>query len=104
MIGATGRFPKAPDLAAFWDNIRTGRDCISEVPPERWSLERFYDSRPETPGKTPWRQVLDTENLDNPFCETQISEKVIVGGRSIRVYSDEPEEKGATRQRPTKTL
>ena len=61
-------------------------------------------SLPETPGKTPWRQVLDTENLDNPFCETQIGEKVIVGGRSIRVYSDEPEQKAGARQRPAKTL
>ena len=43
---------------------------------------------PPAPDKTPWRQVLDTENIDNPFCESKVDEKVIVGGRAVRVYSD----------------
>ena len=43
---------------------------------------------PAPPDKTPWRQVLDTENIENPFYEAQVSEKVIVGGRAVRVYSD----------------
>jgi isoamylase len=43
---------------------------------------------PMPPDKTPWRQVLDTENIEDPFCEAQVSEKVIVGGRAVRVYSD----------------
>jgi len=43
---------------------------------------------PVAPDKTPWRQVLDTENIDNPFCEAAVEAKVIVGGRAIRVYGD----------------
>ncbi|HSU18571.1 MAG TPA: glycogen debranching protein GlgX, partial [Acidobacteriaceae bacterium] len=43
---------------------------------------------PEPPNKTPWRQVLDTENFDDPFCETEVQDKVILGGRAVRVYSD----------------
>ncbi len=43
---------------------------------------------PEPPNKTPWRQVLDTENIDDPFYETEVHDKVILGGRSVRVYSD----------------
>ena len=43
---------------------------------------------PEPPDGNPWRQVLDTENIENPFCEAAAEEKVILGGRSIRVYSD----------------
>jgi isoamylase len=43
---------------------------------------------PEPPNKTPWRQVLDTESIDDPFCEAEVHDKVIVGGRAIRVYSD----------------
>jgi len=43
---------------------------------------------PSPPDKTPWRQVLDTENIEDPFYGAQVSEKVIVGGRAVRVYSD----------------
>ncbi len=43
---------------------------------------------PEPPDGNPWRQVLDTENIENPFVDTAAEPKVILGGRSIRVYSD----------------
>ncbi|WP_031174095.1 type I polyketide synthase [Streptomyces durhamensis] len=36
IIGMACMFPQAPDLAAFWANIVTGRDAVTEVPPERW--------------------------------------------------------------------
>ena len=51
IIGIAGTYPDAPDLDAFWRNLRAGRDCIREIPPERWPLEGFYDperNRPET--------------------------------------------------------
>ncbi|MEV6613187.1 SDR family NAD(P)-dependent oxidoreductase [Streptomyces sp. NPDC051051] len=36
VIGVAGRYPLADDLDAFWTNLRTGRDCIREVPAGRW--------------------------------------------------------------------
>ena len=36
IVGVSGRYPRAPDLRAFWDNLVAGRDAISEVPAERW--------------------------------------------------------------------
>ena len=44
--------PDAPDAAAFWQNIRDGRYCISDVPPERWDPELYYDPDPAAPDKT----------------------------------------------------
>jgi glycogen operon protein len=43
---------------------------------------------PEPPAASPWTQVLNTENIDDPFAEEEIGEKVIVGGRSVRVFCD----------------
>jgi glycogen operon protein len=43
---------------------------------------------PPPPADTPWRQVLDTQNIDDPFTEAKIGEKVILGGRSLRVFCD----------------
>jgi glycogen operon protein len=61
---------------------------------------------PDPPNKTPWRQVLDTENLDDPFYETEVHDQVILGGRTIRVYSDgvEASAKAPSKTRPAKTL
>jgi glycogen operon protein len=60
---------------------------------------------PEPPNQRPWRQVLDTESLDDPFCQTEVHDKVIVGGRAVRVYSDaEPQPDTRSKKRPAKTL
>ncbi|WP_186258962.1 SDR family NAD(P)-dependent oxidoreductase [Burkholderia gladioli] len=51
IIGLSGRYPRARTLDDYWDNLRTGRDCITEIPPERWSLEGFYDPQADcSPG------------------------------------------------------
>jgi isoamylase len=61
---------------------------------------------PEPPDGNPWRQVLDTENIDDPFRDTPAESKVILGGRSIRVYADCAEElaKSPARKKLTRTL
>lgn len=51
IVGASCRFPGAPDLESFWQLLRSGVDAIAEVPPERWDLKSFYDRSPEEPGK-----------------------------------------------------
>ena len=43
---------------------------------------------PRAPAETPWIQVLDTQNIDDPFAEQEIGDKVILGGRSMRVFRD----------------
>lgn len=61
IIGMAGRFPGAADLDAFWRNLVKGRDSIVEVPPHRWSLDRYYDPDPQAKGKTysRWIGLLD---------------------------------------------
>ncbi|MFE7116603.1 beta-ketoacyl synthase N-terminal-like domain-containing protein, partial [Streptomyces sp. NPDC057654] len=42
VVGMAGMFPGAPDTAAFWANVLAGKDCVTEVPAERWDPERYY--------------------------------------------------------------
>jgi len=35
-----------------------------------------------------WNQVIDTENIDQPFVRVLLGNKVIVGGRSLKLLSD----------------
>jgi acyl transferase domain-containing protein/enoyl-CoA hydratase/carnithine racemase/NAD(P)-dependent dehydrogenase (short-subunit alcohol dehydrogenase family)/acyl carrier protein len=42
IVGLSGRYPEARDLEEFWRNLRDGKDCIVEVPKERWDWRQYY--------------------------------------------------------------
>lgn len=42
VIGLSGRYPKAQDVEQFWENLRNGVDCITEIPASRWDWRRYY--------------------------------------------------------------
>jgi len=44
---------------------------------------------PEAPNQTPWRLVLNTEDMVDPFKEVQTDGGAIVGGRAVHVYCDD---------------
>ncbi|WFE15879.1 type I polyketide synthase [Bacillus atrophaeus] len=41
IIGMAGRYPKANNIHEFWNNLKEGKDCISEIPESRWDWRRF---------------------------------------------------------------
>lgn len=43
VVGMACSFAQAPDLATFWHNIIHKVDAVTDVPPERWDPDRFYD-------------------------------------------------------------
>jgi hypothetical protein len=43
---------------------------------------------PPVPNGSPWCLVMDTENIDDPFKNVKVGDKVIVGPRSMMVFSD----------------
>jgi isoamylase len=43
---------------------------------------------PESPSGEPWCQVMDTENVVDPFAEIRNGDKVIVGPRALKLMSD----------------
>ena len=51
IIGIGCRFPGAKNPESLWQLLRNGVDAITEVPPERWNIDEFYDPQPVTPGK-----------------------------------------------------
>ncbi len=50
VVGLAGRYPGARDLAGFWDNLSAGRDCITEIPLERWDRSRVGPRREQRRG------------------------------------------------------
>jgi acyl transferase domain-containing protein/thioesterase domain-containing protein/acyl carrier protein len=64
VIGMACRFPGAPNLQAFWQLIAEGRSAASEVPPDRWNADAFFDASGETPGKMSVRWAAFIDNPD----------------------------------------
>ncbi|MEA2488771.1 MAG: hypothetical protein QOH21_563, partial [Acidobacteriota bacterium] len=51
IVGLSGRYPEAVDLEAYWRNLRDGKDCITEVPKERWDWREYYSEDRTESGK-----------------------------------------------------
>jgi acyl transferase domain-containing protein/enoyl-CoA hydratase/carnithine racemase/acyl carrier protein len=77
VIGMSGQFPKSKNLDEFWDNLMHGRDCVSDISPERWNVDEYYDPNPQAPGKThcKWMGALeDVAQFDPLFFNISPSE------------------------------
>ena len=44
--------PKAQNKDQFWKNVTEGRNCISEVPADRWDWRLYYDADRKAADKT----------------------------------------------------
>ena len=68
IIGMAGRFPMAADVDAFWENIASGRNCISEVPETRWDTRAYYVDGQPTLGQSnsKWMGVLEGHDRFDP--------------------------------------
>ena len=65
IIGIGCRFPGGinhPD--ALWKLLVEGREAVSDVPPDRWNVERFYDAEPGIIGKSIARRGGFIDGID----------------------------------------
>ncbi|MET7403344.1 beta-ketoacyl synthase N-terminal-like domain-containing protein, partial [Dactylosporangium sp. NPDC005572] len=72
VIGMAGRYPMAADNDEFWQNLLAGRDCIVEVPADRWDHARYLSDDPEEPGTTYARWggfIDDVDKFDARFFQ-----------------------------------
>ncbi|WP_039798178.1 thioester reductase domain-containing protein [Nocardia araoensis] len=70
VIGMAGKFPMAGDIEQFWANLIAGRDCIVEVPPQRWDHREYLSDDPDEPGTTYARWggfIDDVDKFDARF-------------------------------------
>ncbi len=62
IVGIGCRFPGgATSPATFWRNLVGAVNGVREIPPDRWSLESFFDPEPGKPGRsvTKWGGFID---------------------------------------------
>ncbi|MFE2867921.1 SDR family NAD(P)-dependent oxidoreductase [Embleya sp. NPDC059259] len=51
IVGMACVLPGAPDLAGYWRNILAGVDAVTEVPHDRWDVDRYFAADAD-PGAT----------------------------------------------------
>ncbi len=52
IVAAGAVLPDAPNVPAFWENVKNGRYSISDVTPDRWDPALYYDPDHSAPDKT----------------------------------------------------
>jgi len=69
VIGIAGIYPDAPELNIFWENLASGRDCVHEIPKNRWNHELVFDPEKGKPGKSycKWGGFLDDIDKFDPL-------------------------------------
>ncbi|MER6036912.1 SDR family NAD(P)-dependent oxidoreductase [Streptomyces sp. NPDC001835] len=72
IIGISGRYPQADTLEEFWRNLAEGRDCVTEIPEDRWDADALFDADPAAPGRSygRWGGFLsDVASFDSLFFQ-----------------------------------
>ncbi|MDQ0495501.1 polyketide synthase PksN [Paenibacillus brasilensis] len=47
IIGMAGKYPGSGNMNEYWENLKAGKDCVAEIPNERWALEGFFHPDPQ---------------------------------------------------------
>ena len=66
VVGMACRFPGgAESLTSFWDLLTAGRDGMSEVPADRWTIDDFHSKQSDRPGAMVTRSAGFVRNIDS---------------------------------------
>jgi amino acid adenylation domain-containing protein len=70
VIGMACRLPGAESCEQYWANLRSGRNLIREIPPDRWDVARYYSADSSVPNtaNSKWGGLLDqVDRFDHRF-------------------------------------
>ncbi|MNH95626.1 Polyketide synthase PksM [compost metagenome] len=69
VIGMSGRFPQADHVEEFWQHLKDGTRCITEIPADRWDW-RAYEGNPhleEGKSASKWGAFLNNVDRFDPL-------------------------------------
>lgn len=67
IIGMAGRYPGAENIDEFWENLLEGKDCITEIPKERWDWRKTENIKsPSGKSISRWGGFLENYDCFDP--------------------------------------
>jgi acyl transferase domain-containing protein/acyl-CoA synthetase (AMP-forming)/AMP-acid ligase II/acyl carrier protein/NAD(P)-dependent dehydrogenase (short-subunit alcohol dehydrogenase family) len=78
IIGMGCVFPQADNIAAFWQLLLEGRDCIREYPHDRDNINQYFrqDSTWDNHTISKWGSFIDNHHFDPRFFNLQEAEAI----------------------------
>ncbi|MBI0443638.1 SDR family NAD(P)-dependent oxidoreductase [Bacillus amyloliquefaciens] len=68
VIGMSGMFPKAENQHDFWDNLMENKDCVSEIPEDRWDSSYYSEEKTaEYASYSKWGGFIDRPDRFDPL-------------------------------------
>ncbi len=91
VVGMSGRYPGAPDLERFWENLAKGECSVREIPASRWDVRPLFKPFPVQKGKVycKWMGMLeDADRFDPLFFNIAPSEAEVMDPQQ-RIFLEE---------------
>jgi polyketide synthase 5 len=111
VIGMACRLPGNIDSPErLWDALLRGDDLVTEIPPDRWDADEYYDPQPGVPGRsvTKWGGFLDdVAGFDSEFFGINEREATAIDPQHrllLETAWEAMEHAGFTRERMTDSL
>ncbi|MCP4136326.1 MAG: methyltransferase, partial [bacterium] len=69
ITGLSGSYPQAESTTEFWNNLKEGKNCITEIPKERWDWKKYFDQEKGKKGRiyTKWGGFIDDVDKFDPL-------------------------------------
>ena len=69
VIGLSGCYPQAANVDQFWKNLKNGKNCITEIPQNRWDWREYFDGQKGRQGKiyTKWGGFIEGADHFDPL-------------------------------------
>jgi len=81
IIGVSAALPGAANMESFWEVLRDGKDCIDEVPADRWNWQAMWGDPTQEVNKcnVKWAGFIhDVHGLDASFFEISPREAMLM--------------------------
>ncbi|MBL6449561.1 SDR family NAD(P)-dependent oxidoreductase [Fulvivirga sp. 29W222] len=81
IVGLSGKYPLSENIEEFWENLKKGKDCITEIPEDRWDTKRFFDPKRNQAGKSysKWGGFIsDVDKFDPLFFNISPKEAELI--------------------------
>ncbi len=77
VIGLSGRYAQSNTVNDLWNNLKAGKNCITEIPKDRWDWREYYSAEKSKRGTiyTKWGGfIADFDKFDPSFFQISPAE------------------------------